>query len=62
MAAPESQDKIRDATLPCPRCRGEMHPLFLYEDKEPDTWLCFDCGHVEWISLGKGKAIPSVDQ
>ncbi len=62
MAAPKSEDETREAAISCPRCRGEMHPLFLYEDRKPDTWLCFDCGHLEWVSVGQGKAIPSVDQ
>jgi hypothetical protein len=39
-----------------------MHPLFLYEDRDPDAWLCFSCGHVEWIKPGSGQVIPSVDQ
>jgi hypothetical protein len=52
----------QDGTLPCPRCRGEMHPMFLYEDRDPDVWLCFSCGHLEWKNPNSGRAIPSVDQ
>src|SRR5205807_9940496 len=33
-AQPQTPGEIRDATLPCPQCRGEMHPMFLYEDRE----------------------------
>ncbi len=62
MAVPQSPDEMRDGTLLCPKCRGEMHPLYLYEDREPDTWLCFSCGHLEWINPGEGRPIPSVDQ
>ncbi len=62
MAGPRGENQQRDATLECPRCRGEMHPLFLYEDREPDTWLCFSCGHLEWINRGRGTAVPAVDQ
>ncbi len=60
--APSKSDEKLDATLACPQCRGEMHPLYLYEDREPDTWLCFSCGHLEWIKPGQGRVIPSVDQ
>jgi Zn ribbon nucleic-acid-binding protein len=62
MSSLPSQDKQRDAEVVCPRCHAEMHPLFLYEDREPDTWLCFSCGHVEWINPGQGRAIPPVDE
>lgn len=62
MGAPRGQDEKRNATIACPRCHDEMHPLFLYEDREPDTWLCFTCGHLEWTKRGQGKTIPSVDQ
>jgi len=62
MSEPSPSNEVRDAVLPCPICGGEMHPLFLYEDRDPDAWLCFSCGHVEWIKPGSGQAIPSVDQ
>ncbi len=62
MTQSPSADAERDATLPCPRCRGEMHPMFLYEDRDPDVWLCFSCGHLEWTNPGIGRPIPSVDQ
>jgi hypothetical protein len=52
----------RDGTLLCPKCRGEMHPLFLYEDREPDVWLCFSCGHLEWTNPVGGRVVPSVDE
>ena len=58
---PRTEER-REGTLPCPRCRGEMHPMFLYEDRDPDVWLCFSCGYLEWTSPGLGRAIPSVDQ
>ncbi|GEM_PF-1499089 len=62
MAGPKSEPTARDATLECPRCHGDMHPMFLYEDREPDTWLCFSCGHLEWVNRGRGNAVPAVDQ
>jgi hypothetical protein len=62
MADAPTPDEIRDATLPCPKCRGEMHPMFLYEDRDPDAWLCFACGHLEWLASGAGRSIPSVDE
>lgn len=66
MTAPHGRDKhsgdASHAVVACPLCRSEMHPLFLYEDREPDTWLCFSCGHLEWINQGEGSAIPAVDQ
>jgi Zn ribbon nucleic-acid-binding protein len=64
MAAPDRQNEKQTphAGVLCPRCQAEMHPLFLYEDREPDTWLCFGCGHLEWTSPGRGTAVPSVDQ
>lgn len=62
MDAPKRRDEKQGAAVMCPRCQAEMHPLFLYEDRAPDTWLCFACGHLEWTSPGKGTAIPSVDQ
>ena len=51
-----------DGTIRCPKCRGEMHPMFLYEDKEPDVWLCFNCGHLVLTQSQPGAPIPSVDQ
>jgi len=62
MPTPRSQGETKDATMTCPKCRGEMHPLYLYEDREPDTWLCFDCGHLEWVNPGQGRQVPPVDQ
>ena len=62
MPEPQPPDEIRDATLPCPKCRREMHPMFLYEDRDPDAWLCFTCGHLEWLKPGAGRPIPSVDE
>ena len=62
MPDPSHPNEARDAVLPCPICGGDMHPLFLYEDRDPDAWLCFSCGHVEWIKPGSGSAIPSIDQ
>jgi len=59
---PQSPNEIGDATLVCLQCRGEMHPMFLYEDRGPDVWLCFACGHLEWLGPGPGRAIPSVDE
>lgn len=50
------------AVVLCPYCRVEMHPLVLYEDRDPDTWVCFTCGHVEWTDPGSGRPIPPVDQ
>ena len=58
----QKQNEERDGTLPCPKCQGEMHPMFLYEDRDPDVWLCFSCGHLEWTNAGAGRAIPSVDE
>ncbi len=55
-------DKDKDGTLPCSRCGGEMHPMFLYEDRDPDVWLCFSCGYLEWTNPKIGRPIPSVDQ
>jgi hypothetical protein len=57
-AAPERDD----GTIPCPQCRGEMHPMFLYEDRAPDIWLCFTCGHLVWTRAEAAEPIPSVDQ
>jgi hypothetical protein len=51
-----------DGTIQCPKCRGEMHPMFLYEDKDPDVWLCFTCGHLVLTESRSGSPIPSVDQ
>lgn len=62
MSSPRSQDKPQDTGVVCPRCHAEMHPLFLYEDRDPDTWLCFACGHVEWFNPGPGHPIPPVDE
>ena len=62
MSQEQPTEERRDGTLPCPRCRGEMHPMFLYEDRDPDVWLCFSCGHLEWTNIGVGRAIPSVDE
>src|SRR2546430_10282332 len=61
-AQPQTSGEIRDATLPCPQCRGEMHPMFLYEDREPDVWLCFACGHLEWLEPRPRRAIPPLDE
>jgi hypothetical protein len=37
--------------------------MFLYEDRDPDVWLCFSCGHLEWTNPQIGRrVIPSVDQ
>jgi len=36
--------------------------MFLYADRDPDVWLCFACGHLEWTSRTTGQAIPSVDE
>ncbi len=62
MAQPRSHDTPQAQAFTCPQCRSEMHPLFLYEDREPDTWLCFACGYVEWTDPGQGRPIPPVDQ
>src|SRR5690348_17177078 len=56
MSQEQPTEERRDGTLPCPRCRGEMHPMFLYEDRDPDVWLCFSCGHLEWTNIGVGRA------
>jgi hypothetical protein len=60
--SPQQKNANQEGTLPCPRCRGEMYPMFLYEDRDPDVWLCFSCGHLEWTNPGIGRVIPSVDQ
>ena len=61
--SPQRTNANQEGTLPCPRCRGEMHPMFLYEDRDPDVWLCFSCGHLEWTNPQIGRrVIPSVDQ
>jgi hypothetical protein len=47
--------KVRDSTVPCPRCGDPMMCVSTGPDVGPDTRATYVCQHAEWKCRAKGN-------